>query len=993
MSRAGVSSESLEGKCLALFSDFFDDLDMLGCSGSANAGLGLDRGRQSTSAASSATSEGRATLALWLGDGSQGAEMEAEAHRRKRAGVDDEFALCMTEAEEGQEAMQLAVRLRHRVIMDVCAKLIPQLCALRTHAATSAAALGDPSAWHRSMDRLVASQTTREFWIYPLYRVFPQGPALVAKYLLKVFHHALSSDMSPAATQLADLEAFFNSAAYEIGLSPSGVLKRSFPLFEAFAEVALGLGRAQLSAAIAQKFGKQARCHSTAAAPSDSDTPHSIFDDASDCFASIRKRLVFVMRAVNGAESHWCYITALVQSCVVHAEEHLHSLSVGTVRQIDATVVTWAAWLEVSQALASWLAVPVSLHLKELAKTSLMSAQHTNKLFGDRPGYFLPDADRRTLVSIVTTSLLTKAPELKERLLFTDRITHLAPVPLHTRFCRSVNDDVVVSELMRKAHALLLPRNSTPVMPQWMQPEGEARGLSALERLGWSSRCFGDTPEFSSLHSDRGRITAERVILFHSFIVANRRHTDVYRRWSLHIPLLRKYLRSLFVRSPMVCHQLDDAAKRTFMTSLMSLIVEDPTASMSNDVFQLNAFDVLMEFTKAFPLTWTIESCQRVKSFIHDHIVGFVVDDDEDNGGDTLRLESITAVAALVFTVIADCVVDGLLTARNAFESRSSDERYDGAMCFSSEDAAIFEGFMKCVHDLMSVEFVVQLHSPPRQAPQFSHPPPLSSMARGAAGNERPPLALLPSADFASPSMDLISVPHQSSEGHSMWSDEYSEWNVASVAPSVAPPAASNRHSPLMPTPCPPPPPLMPEALPAEVRVGLDGRLLPLYVPWMKWVLQDLMVAPRFGDESAPVLSSDASMHMSVGQALADFVTGLICRKAWSVGTLRTLCTLLDSVCPNGDGVHAKNSSVKAASQHTVAHIPVNDVMAKGLTWRLFHGPTQMSRAPLDAAALRLISGEVHADDVIADALGSERAELVSRFLDSWRSFCTVFDS
>jgi hypothetical protein len=980
--QASYTLLTFEEKCIDIFSDFFDDLEAISVQA-----LSTTENNIATNNKREGNTAGEAMSLLqteWLGIGANAAELEAEAlHSAQHH--DESLSLCMTDAEERREVLQHAARLRQQVMVDVCATLIPPLRSLRTHAATAAKS----PQWTRAFHRLVCSQTTRECWLYPLRQIFPQGPVLVAKRILDLFHRFLATDVGPGGTsqQLDELESFVTSATFEIALSPAGMIRRSFPLLEAIVEVTLGLARAKLSAAIAIRFGN---CSST-------ETSHegahkSVVDDARDCLIELQRRVTFVARAVNGTESAWCFIMALVRSCADTAEIKLQQSYSGE----SMITATRTAWAEVLQALNMWLSVPSSLHLTELSKMFLSSVQQADKLFRERQECFLPQRTRDKLVIDVGVALSQSLPETRKRLLYVDRIAHLASLPLHSRFCKRGGEGDIIAELMKRANGLMLPRNRTPSMPEWMQPDCEVRGLTALDRIGWASRCFGDNPEFPSLHPDRGRITAERVIAFYSLTTRSAQHTRVYREWCQQVPTLRKYFRLLFIRSPMISAQLDDIGTSDFMSALIPLLLEDPTASSSKDVFRVDAFDIVADLGKVLPLGWTFDSVHRLDTFVQEHIVGFTTvggDADNDGGAEQLRrIEGITSIAALVFTAVSECIVNALVTARSAFESRGSDERYDGAMCFSSEDAAIFEAFLKTLHDMLSVEFT--LHMGPSRVAEV-RPKPLSDFATMSGVSP-----LFQSADFPSPpsSEFQTSVQHHQPHhtGKDLWS-EYGEWSVATVAPSalsrsVAPMihhgGQSPNTSPLMMS-HPPPPPHAPTQHRREVLIGLDARLLPLYLPWMKWVVQDLLVAPRMGDEFAPILSSDASMHLSCGHIIGDFLIHMVSRDTWSVGTLMTLCSVLEALCP---AVESSETTAGQRRQSSVGVIAVSDVMRTGLARKLFRGESQLLRVPLDAAASRMMRGNAAECGPVADALGTERATLVTHFLDAWRNFCRVFD-
>lgn len=990
---------TFEEKCIDIFSDFFDDMELL--SSAALGGAAATTNHRPRDPSSTADAGGRSLIVEeWLGAGATSAELEAaRLHHQEHQHHDEELTLCMTEGEERREVLLHAARLRQQVIVEVCSALIPPLRTVRIHAAT--ATTGSPK-WSHSFHRLVCSQTTRECWLYPLRRIFPQGPVFVAKRIVDLFHRYVATDIvGPAGGaphhQISDLETFLSSVTYEIALSPAAMMKRNFQLLEALVEVTFGIARARLGAAIASRFAD----HNHA---SDEAVHKTVVDDARDCLTDIKRRLTFIIRAVNGTESHWCYLVAFVSSCSDTAEQK-NQQKHSTKRSVIVTTIH-TVWAEVLHALNHWISVPSSLHLTELSKVSHASVQQADRVFRERQEYFLPEATRNDRVRSVTTALAENLPQVHQRLFYVERVAHLAPIPLRSRFVQpgGGGGDMMRSEFLKRANGFMLPRHRSPSMPDWMQPECEARGLTTLDRLGWTSRCFGDNPEFPSLHPDRGRVTAERVIAFHAFASSSTQHATAYRRWCQQVPMLRKYFRSLFIRSPAVVAQLDDAGRSQFMSALMSLLLEDPTATGSTDVFMVDAFDVLGEFSKVLPLGWSFDSVHRLSHFVQEHIIGFTTvggDADGDRGAEQLgRIESIAAIAALVFTSIAETIVDGLVTSRSAFEARGSDERYDGAMCFSSEDAAIFEAFLKTMHDMLGVEFHVFTGEAPEPPPHvqrsmIGHGADKSDTLGSSLGHS-PPLF---SADFPSPLLSNFQTsalhhPEKTTGSH-VWS-EYGEWNVATVGPSVLahsvapahPPAISTaggpspKTSPMMLFNPPPPPPPPASAQGQDVRIGLDARLLPLYLPWLKWVVNDLLVAPRFGEESAPVLSSDASMHLSCGNVVAEFLLIVMSRTSWSVGTVTTLCSLLDALsCSAGLKGH----------HHNV--IAVSDVMRKGLTRKLFHGDAELLRVPLDAAAFRLMRGAGGDDGgPAADAIGTARATQVTHFLDTWRNFCTAFD-
>lgn len=1025
-------AEGVEHRSLAAFSDFLDELEELAVDVVNQCELNEQHTERKRPLASS-SADSNSFLKSWIGTGLHGAEMEArreEASLRAANGDEVTLELCMDESEDRDMILDVCVSLRHNTLSHVCATLIPHMPLVIRSPSPA-----DPQlarGWDHILTRLAASQTTRERWLYPLRRALPSGPEFILQHMVHVFHHALRADVvSSAAAQLADIEALLDSATYEIALSPSLVLKRFFPLFEGLVEMTVGLAYVRVHTRVWARDHQTFEKHNIVVEEhAHNDAGHStIVDDAVVTLENLKKRFSFLFRVVGGSEIHWCFMSAFVERLIAQESASL------TQPLAPSVVVTKAVWVEVLQSLRMWLSSSPSIHLSALSQQSSLSAVHASRIFERDRLCFLPIASRQNVVRSMETMLLRQVPELRTKLLHVDCISHMSVVPFYARLCHDEAEDnhcspvdAATSTLLRKVQALLLPRNRQPRMPEWLHPDGVTRGLSCLDRIGWGSRAFGSNAEFHSLHAQSGRITAEHIVELHACTLsAAPYHLEAFQKLFAELPLLRKYLCSLAIRSPTVCEQLDDHQKARYLAAIIPLVLGDPTLTPSTNIFAVEPYDVLREFiTNVMPLAWDVESIKRLHVFVKEHIVtaanmaADVECEDEQtrtrsDGSDVLRMkltraERFCTVAMVVFVAVADCVVDGLISARTAFESRSGDEQYEGAMCFSSEDAAIFEAYVHTVHELLPLEFAVRdsleriaevptSQQSSRSGPVAPDPHDSFPAKRTAMFDESLSSTLLHETHQHPP---LSSRPQHST---TWWSEGNADWSVATVSlpsasPTYMPPQPSERTAPGM-------PPVAASGTPldssftnrlGEYRVGVDARLLPLYLAWLQWVLSDLLVQPRHGDEKAPILSNDASMHLSVGLRIGECLVKLIQRQPWTVGTLRTVCVFLKGLLstevagrkvgtPSTGAVGDPNESQRCYS------IPVSSLTRIGLTRTIFGGELSISRAQLDAELLRVFMSDEGSTKAVADAMGNEKTRLVSDFLDSWRLFCELFGS
>jgi hypothetical protein len=995
--------QSVDQQCLHVLSQFLDELDDFApsCSNEQE-GMMRTRKRSVLSAVS------QDPLKHWLGAGMDAAE--DSARRSEEVGDDNEepLELFLEESEGDALLVKRCLALRHETLTEVCAALIRQV----HHVRNPAPGAESFREWNHVLMRLVSSQSTRERWIYPLRRVLAQGPVLVAHHILSVLHGALSTDIAgDAFEQLGQMEAFVDNATSEVVFSPSQVIKKCFPLFEALVECTFCVARARLTLLVNARLHFNGRLRPLIDDTDGDEYPKnvqtkSLIEDACDVTKALKKRLALLFQTAGaGSEVHWVFLCSVVHRLMVTS----HASSVPC--SPEPTSTSEILWKEVLLALQRWLTPSPSLHLSTLTQLAMLSAVHTDVLMDRERFRFLYHDARRMHLRRFEDALCSQGPELMYRLLHVDRLAHLSLLPLHLRFSRNSDAELlhhqkrqcIWNELLRQIQTFIMPRHRTPTMPAWLPPECEGRVRTCLDRIGWSSRVFGDTPEFHALHANRGRMTAERLIATHAFITSTPLHMEIFGELLPQIPMLRKFLCSLAIRTPTVSAQLDDAANNHFFASIIPLLLGDAAiTAASGGLFDMDAFDVLREFlTNTIPLTWDFDCVRRVKGFVEENIV-VMSEEDSSTSRTKKRVQQLRAIVSVVFVTIAQFVAEQLISYRSAFESRDSNERYDGAMCFSSEDAAIFEAHVATMHQLIGIE--LNLTS---KRIEGSH----SLTPMNDAMDEQPINACTLGASPPIPQfMDPPALPSEKNI-NSAWytSDDYGEWSVATVAPpSSAPahqPAAGPKSAfdppPSLPGPTPQPQPHHDVRPPQQIQlademfcVGFDASLMPLYIPWLEFVVRDLLVPPGAGDEAAPILSSDASMHFTLGQGVAALIATLVRRKHWSIGTLQTLCAILRSLCPEEQTIHP--SSLQQEAKHAAAYsrgnvvIPVNRVMRMGLSKFLFRGSLQLSRVQLGTEALNIGSRGFCSSIPVAaaEAIGSERTKLVSEFLASWSAFC-----